>query len=99
MSTDPLAQPHRVLRNDDYIPFCGVPFFVPGEKLLECYHGKDGNVEAKRKYKKKNRWMFQVYFFYVLYRKMNGMFLFSQGQQRFSKRLFYQVYALHRMSH
>ena len=63
MSTDPLAQPHRVLRNDDYIPFCGVPFFVLGEKLLECYHGKDGNVEAKRKYQKKTGECFKYIFF------------------------------------
>ncbi|CAH3163461.1 unnamed protein product, partial [Porites lobata] len=50
---DPSAKPHRVLWNNDYIPFSGVPFFVLGEKLLECHHGKDRTIGAKRKYKQK----------------------------------------------
>ena len=31
----------------------GVPYFVLGEKLLECQHGKDRNLGAKRKYQEK----------------------------------------------
>ena len=81
ISTDPSAKPHRVLWKDDYIPFSGVPFFVLGEKLLECHHGKDRNVGAKRKYQQKQVDVFSV-FFYVLYRRMNGMFPFSQGQTK-----------------
>ena len=31
----------------------GVPYFVLGEKLLECQHGKDRNLGAKRKHQEK----------------------------------------------
>ena len=30
-----------------------MPYFVLGEKLLECQHGKDRNLGAKRKYQEK----------------------------------------------
>ena len=43
---DPFDRPHKVLWKDQHIKFSGVPYFVPGEKLLECQHGKDRNLEV-----------------------------------------------------
>ena len=43
----------QILLQNEHIPFSGVPFFVLGEKLLECHHGRDRNIWAKRKYHQK----------------------------------------------
>ena len=88
-----------MLWNDDYIPFSGVPFFVLGEKLLECHHGKDRNVGAKRKYQQKQVDVFSVFFFTFCIEGSMECFLFHKAKRRFSKRLFSQIHALHRMSH
>ena len=50
---DPFDRRHKVLWKDQHIKFSGVPYFVLGEKLLECQHGKDRNLGAKRKYQEK----------------------------------------------
>ena len=86
-----------MLWNDDYIPFSGVLFFLLCEKLLECHHGKDRNVGAKRKYQQKQVDVFSV-FFYVLYRRMNGMFPFSQGQTKIKQKVILPNICFHRMS-
>ena len=84
-----------MLWNDDYIPFSGVPFFVLGEKLLECHHGKDRNVGAKRKYQQKQVDVFSVFFLrFVSHRRMNGMFPFSQGQNKDLTKGYFNKYML-----
>jgi hypothetical protein len=39
-----------VLWKDELTEYTGVPFIFLGERLLECHHGKDRNIGAKRKY-------------------------------------------------
>lgn len=52
---DPTGKPHRVLWEDENIPFNGIPFLRLGSRVLECQHGIDRNKAAKRKYKESRK--------------------------------------------
>ena len=44
---------HKVYWSDDIVPFSRVPFIVVEAKFLDCHHGKDRNIELKKKSAKK----------------------------------------------
>ena len=46
---DIFKKKHKVYRSDETIAFNGIPFMILSQKVFDCQHGKDCNINKKNK--------------------------------------------------